>query len=151
MRERVRVVRPVPPRRPPRWLKLFNRINVALLRRGIGPGPQRLLTVPGRTTGRRRTTPVAVVSIGGERYIVAGFETSDWVKNARAAGWAIICRGKSRERVKLTEMPADTSPSILHEFARQVPGGRSFMTVAADASDAEFAEASFHHPVFRLD
>lgn len=65
-------------RRPPRWLKYANRINVALLGRGIGPASQRLLSVPGRNTGMRRTTPVAVVALDGERYIVAGYETSDW-------------------------------------------------------------------------
>src|ERR1022692_3798136 len=137
-------------RRPPRWLKFVNRINVALLRRGIGPGPQRLLSVPGRATGRRRTTPVAVVVVAGERYVVAGYETSDWVKNARAAGWGVIGRGKTNERVRLTEMPIEATPSILREFARKVPGSRSFLTVAASASDADFAEASTHHPVFRL-
>jgi hypothetical protein len=107
--------------------------------------------VPGRTTGIRRTTPVAVIAIDGQRYIVAGYETSDWVRNARVAGWGVIGRGKDNERVTLTEMPLDSTPAILREFARKVPGGRSFLTVAADGSDAEFAEASSHHPVFRLD
>ena len=139
------------PRRPPRWLKQANRINIVLLRRGIGPGSQRLLSVPGRATGIRRTTPVAVLAIDGQRYIVAGYETSDWVRNARVAGWGVIGRGKDNERVTLTEMPLDSSPAILREFARKVPGGRSFLTVAADGSDAEFAEASSHHPVFHLD
>jgi hypothetical protein len=138
------------PRRPPGWLKHANRINVALLRRGIGPGSQRLLSVPGRTTGMRRTTPVAVVAMDRERYIVAGYEASDWVKNARSAGWALIGRGKTNERVRLTEISPDHSVPVLREFARKVRGGRSFLTVRANASDAEFAEASTHHPVFRL-
>jgi F420H(2)-dependent quinone reductase len=137
-------------RRPPRWLTFFNRINVVLLRHGIGPGPQRLLSVPGRATGRRRTTPVAIVSVAGERCLVAGYETSDWIKNARAAGWGVIGRGKTCVRVALTEMPIEATPSILREFAREVPGSRSFLTVGAGASDADFAEACRHHPVFRL-
>jgi hypothetical protein len=98
----------------------------------------------------RRTTPVAVVAIDGERYIVAGYETSDWVKNARIAGWAVIGRGKTNERVKLTEVPPDHNIPVLREFARVVRGGRSFLTVRATGSDAEFAEASSHHPVFHL-
>jgi hypothetical protein len=71
-------------RRPPRWLKYANRINVALLGRGIGPASQRLLSVPGRNTGMRRTTPVAVVALDGERYIVAGYETSDWEERSHS-------------------------------------------------------------------
>jgi hypothetical protein len=73
-------------------LKQANRINIVLLRRGIGPGSQRLLSVPRRTTGIRRTTPVAVIAIDGQRYIVAGYKTSDWVRNARVAGWGVIGR-----------------------------------------------------------
>jgi hypothetical protein len=109
-----------------------------------------VLSLPGRTTGLRRTTPVAVITIDGERYIVGGYETSDWVKNARSAGWALIGRGTTNERVTLTEIPPDHSVPILREFARSVRGGRSFLTVRADATDAEFANASPHHPVFRL-
>jgi hypothetical protein len=137
-------------RRPPRWLQHANRVNVALLRRGIGPASQRLLSLPGRTTGIRRTTPVAVIAVDGQRYIVAGYETSDWVKNARRAGWGLIGRGTTKERVTLTEIPPEQGAPVLREFARHVRGGRSFLTVRADASAAEFAAASHHHPVFRL-
>jgi hypothetical protein len=137
-------------RDPPRWLKYANRINVGLLRRGIGPGSQRLLSIPGRTTGLLRTTPVAVVTVGGKRYLVAGYETSDWVKNARAAGWGIIGRGKASERVTLTELSPERGIQVLREFAHEVRGGRSFLTVKADGSDADFLDASAHHPVFQL-
>jgi hypothetical protein len=140
-----------PARRPPPWLKLANRLNVPLLRRGFGPGPQRLLSVPGRSTGLLRTTPVAIVEIDGHRYIVAGWETSDWVRNARAAGLGMIGRGRHVERVRLTELPVNERLPILREFARNVRGGRAFLTVRADASDDDFARASANHPTFRLD
>src|ERR1700680_126583 len=38
------------------------------------------------TAGAPRTTPVAAAAINGERYLVAGAETSDWVTTARMAG-----------------------------------------------------------------
>lgn len=123
---------------------------MAMLRRGIAPGPQWVLTTPGRSSGIPRSTPVAVLQTGGHRYLVAGYETSDWVKNARVAGSAVLQRGKRIERVQLAELPIDESPPILREFARRVRGGRAFMSVAANGSDAEFAEAALHHPVFRL-
>jgi deazaflavin-dependent oxidoreductase (nitroreductase family) len=138
-------------RRPPAWLKLANRLNVFLLRRGFGPGPQRLLSVPGRRSGHLRTTPVALVEVDGHRYLVAGWETSDWVKNVRAAGWGIVGRGRNSERVQLSEVPVDERLPIVREFARHVRGGRAFLTVAADASDDDFAKASPDHPIFRLD
>jgi F420H(2)-dependent quinone reductase len=148
---RLTVVTVQPARRPPRWLTLANRLNVSLLRRGIGAGPQRLLSVPGRRTGLLRTTPVALVEVEGHRYIVAGWETSDWVRNARAAGWGIVGRGRQSERVRLTELAINERMPILREFARNVRGGRAFLTVAADASDDDFAKASANHPTFRLD
>jgi deazaflavin-dependent oxidoreductase (nitroreductase family) len=138
-------------RRPPLWLKFVNRLNVPLLRRGFGPGPQRLLSVQGRGTGLVRTTPVALVEVDGHRYIVAGWETSDWVKNVRAAGWGVVGRGRHGERVQLREVPVDDRLPIVREFARHVRGGRGFLTVAADASDDDFATACANHPVFRLE
>ena len=140
-----------PTRRPPSWLTLANWLNVPLLRRGFGPGPQRLLSVPGRRTGLLRTTPVAIFEVDGHRYIVAGWEVSDWVRNARAAGWGIVGRGRHSERVRLTELPVNERLPILREFARTVRGGRAFLTVAPDASDDDFAKASANHPTFRLD
>jgi len=97
-----------------------------------------------------RETPVAIVEAGGNRFIVAGYEASAWVKNARAAGWGSLQRGKEQERVTLVEVGPDERPPILRQFARTVRGGRSFLTVNASATDAEFAAASTRHPVFRV-
>ena len=138
-------------RRAPRWLKVVNPINRFLLRRGIGPAPQHLLSIAGRRTGRMHTTPVAVVTVDGERYLVAGFDGSDWVRNARAAGTALLHRGLGREDVVLTEVPLIRRGPILRAFATQVRGGQPFLGVPASATDAAFAEAGARHPVFRLD
>jgi F420H(2)-dependent quinone reductase len=137
-------------RRAPGWLKLMNRLNQALLARGIGPGEQHLLSIPGRTSGIPRTTPVAVLEFNGTRYIVAGFAGADWVKNARHAGTAELHRGRRQERILLDELSVDQRPPILREFARRIRGGRGFLTVAANVTDDAFADASTQHPVFRV-
>ena len=126
-------------RRAPRWLRLVNPLNRVLLRRGIGPAPQYLLTVAGRRTGRPRTTPIAVLALNGHRYAVSGFDGADWVKNVRAAGHADLRRGRSVERIALTEIPAAQREPILREFVARVRGGSGFVTGAAD-----------RHPVFRI-
>ena len=72
--------------RLPRWLNLANPVIVALQRRGVVIGTMRLLSVPGRKSGKLRTTPVSPLKVTGERYIIAGLEEADWVKNARVAG-----------------------------------------------------------------
>jgi deazaflavin-dependent oxidoreductase (nitroreductase family) len=139
-----------PERRAPRWLKWINPINRFLLRHGIGPPPQHLLTTTGRSTGRARTTPVAVLAFEGERYLVAGFDGSDWVKNARATGRGQLQRGRSVENVALLEVPPDRRATILQLFAQKVRGGQSFLTVPPDAPASAFADAAPRHPIFRL-
>ena len=70
----------------PWWLGPMNRVVVALHRRGLAIGTMRLLSVPGRKSGELRTTPVSPLTVDGKRYVVAGLEGADWVKNARVAG-----------------------------------------------------------------
>jgi hypothetical protein len=137
-------------RRAPGWLRLVNPINRFMLRRGIGPAPQHLLSIAGRKTARIRTTPVAVLAVDGERYVVAGFDGSDWVKNARAAGRGALVRGRRDEQVILTEVPVEDRGPILRTFARQVRGGAAFLTVPGDASPEAFAAAAERHPVFQV-
>ena len=55
----------------------------------------------GRNSGKRRTTPVAVIVFQGERYLVAGFDSSNWVKNARVAGRGELRRGRKIGRCEI--------------------------------------------------
>ena len=139
-----------PERRAPLWLKWINPINRFLLKRGIGPPTQHLLTTLGRKSGRTRTTPVALVTFEGERYIVAGFDGADWVQNARAAGRGQLQRGRSLESVALVEVPLEQRAPILQLFAHKIRGGQAFLTVAPSAPHSTFVEAAPRHPIFRL-
>jgi len=137
-------------RRAPSWLKWVNPINRFLLSRGIGPAPQYVLTTVGRRSGKLRSTPVAVLTVEGERYLVAGYDGSDWVKNARAAGRATLRRGDKLEDVALVEVAVGQRAALLQQFARTIRGGQSFLTVAAGAPRAAFERAAPQHPVFRV-
>jgi deazaflavin-dependent oxidoreductase (nitroreductase family) len=137
-------------RRAPAWLKLVNPINRFMLGRGIGPAPQHLLSVVGRKTGKAHATPVALIAVDGERYVVAGFDGSDWVKNARAAGKGALVRGRSIEQVALIEVPVGERGRILQVFARRIRGGTRFLTVPAGGSPEAFAAAAARHPVFQV-
>ncbi|HEY8757623.1 MAG TPA: nitroreductase/quinone reductase family protein [Candidatus Limnocylindria bacterium] len=138
-------------RRAPTWLTFANRVNRPLLRRGFGPRPQHLLVVEGRKSGVVRATPIAVLEQAGARYLVAGFDGADWIKNVRhQGGRAVLQRGARREHVMLLELPVGERAPILRAFARKVRGGRAFVTVAPDAPDHDFVTASPLHPVFRI-
>src|SRR5438874_1907249 len=97
----------------PGWLKPVNRIVVALQRLGLSIGTMHVLAIPGRKSGKLRTTPVSLMRIGDKRYVVGGLSNADWVQNARAAGWGIIAYGRKKERVALVELPLEERAPVL--------------------------------------
>jgi len=139
--------------RLPRWLKLANPVIVALQRRGVVIGTMRLLSVPGRKSGELRTTPVSPMTTDGERYIIAGFEGADWVKNVRRAGWGILARGRKEKRVILVELPTGERAPVLREFPLKVPRGVQFFRqlYSIDGTPEEFEALASRCPVFRVE
>src|SRR5919202_3598728 len=133
----------------PRWLKPANRVIVALQRLGLVIGTMRLLSVPGRKSGKLRTIPVSPLAVNGHRYVVAGLEGADWVKNARIAGWGILARGLKQERVNLVELPPRERAPVLREFPRKVPHGVRFFQqlYGIAATPAEFEARAPKCPV----
>ena len=79
----------MPELRPPRYLKSMNKFVIGLQKLGIRTGPAMVLTVPGRKTGRPRSTPMTPFEHRGGLYTVAGYPGADWAANARAAGAGI--------------------------------------------------------------
>ena len=139
--------------RLPRWLKFANPVIVALQRRGVVIGTMRLLSVPGRKSGQLRTTPVSPLMVEGERYIIAGLEDAEWVKNARVAGWGILARGRDRERVNVVELPLRERGPVLREFPRKVPRGVQFFRqlYGISGTPEEFEALAPRCPVFRVE
>ena len=62
------------PVRPPWWLKPWNKVFIRMSRLGLSFGGESpvVLTVPGRTSGRERSTPVTPMIVDGREYVVAG-------------------------------------------------------------------------------
>jgi hypothetical protein len=136
----------------PGWLKPVNRLVVVLNRAGLAVGTQHVLSIRGRKTGKLRSTPVSLLTVDGRRYVCTGFAT-DWVKNARTAGWGLLSRGRRTDRVVLVELPIEQRAPILREFPRQVPHGVAyFERILGLPSDPEaFVAAAPRCPVFRID
>jgi hypothetical protein len=136
----------------PKWLKFANRLIIVVNYLGIGFGTWYILSIPGRKTGKMRSTPVSVLHVNGQRYVVTGFETQ-WVKNARKAGWGTLRRGWKHERVAVVELPVEERGPILREFPHQVPHGVAYFEKLLNLpGDSEaFAAAAPRCPVFRFD
>ena len=139
--------------RLPSWLKVVNRVVIALQRLGFVVGTMHVLAVPGRRSGVFRSTPVSLLTVDTHRYIVAGLDDADWVLNARVAGHGMLRRGRTEEHVSLVEFPVEERARILREFPRLVPQGVPFFTrlYGVTADPDQFAGLAETCPVFRVE
>ena len=140
----------------PWWLKYVNKVMIGLQKLGVnfgGNGPV-VLTVPGRKTGKPRSTPVTPMTVDGKRYVVGGVPGSDWAANVRVAGAATLHRGRTSESVRMVEMSVDDARPLLREFPVRVPTGVGFIKnagVVSGPNPDEFEALAGRCPVFRMD
>ena len=144
----------------PRSVRVANVLITTLLRAGlplVGPAlvignyPMYLLTVRGRKSGQQRTVPLVIIERNGKRYVGSPYGIVDWVRNLRAAGEAILTRGRRAETVNARELPTDEAALILREETRGGNPFTRFYGVTADSSLEEFERAAISHPVFVLE
>lgn len=138
----------------PRYLKPMNRLVKAMQRLGIRTGPAMVLTVPGRKTGKPRTTPMTPFTYRGGLYTVAGYPGADWAANARAAGSGVLSRGRRSREVTIVELDAEASRPVLREFPAQVPVGVGFAKrsgLVREGTPDEFEALAGTLAVFRFD
>jgi deazaflavin-dependent oxidoreductase (nitroreductase family) len=122
-----------------------------LARLGLAGKRTHILTVVGRKTGRRYSTPVQLVFQDGQRWLVAPYGERPWVRNARAAGSVELTRALRTERLRIEEVDADTAAPILREYVRKTPVTKPYFDAGVDSPLEEFAAEAPRHPVFRLE
>jgi deazaflavin-dependent oxidoreductase (nitroreductase family) len=81
--------------------RLINWWFRTLTKLGLGASYRQILTVPGRKTGQLHSTPVDVIEVGGQRWLVAGYGPANWVLNTRAHGQVTLRRGSHSETYKV--------------------------------------------------
>lgn len=144
----------------PGYVPVGSKVVSALLRAGfkpVGPYvvfgkyPMYLLTVRGRKSGLPRTTPIATIVRNGKRYVSTPYGIVDWVRNLRAAGEAVLTRGRRSETVSARELPESEAALLLREeVLANNPFTRGY-GVTRDSSLAEFERAVADHPMFALE
>ena len=136
---------------PALYKRILNRIMRVWIRLRLPPGKYHMLTVKGRRSGRPHSTPVSVVCIEGQRWLVAPYGPRNWVKNARVAGQVTLQRGRRKEVVAVQEEhdPAQCAP-VLKRYLNQEPITRPFFDAKPGSLPEEFASEAHRHPVFRL-
>jgi len=138
----------------PGWFtrRVFNPFVAWLTRAGFSVWGSRELRVRGRTSGEWRATPVNLLSLEGERYLVAPRGETHWVKNLRAAGEGELRVGHHTEAFQAEEVADDGKVEILRAYLKRwkLEVGVFFDGVSATSPDAEIRRIAPDHPVFRI-
>ena len=140
--------------RPPRYLKRMNKLMIAVQKLGIPTGPAMVLTVPGRKSGKPRSTPMTPFRFDGGLYVVAGYPGAAWAANARAAGTGTLSRGRRSRRIQIVELSAAQARPVLRAFPVEVPVGVTFAKssgMVVDGTSDEFEALAGRLAVFRFD
>lgn len=139
----------------PGWFtrNVMNRLVRRLARMGVSVWGSSELRVRGRRTGEWRSTPVNVLTVDGQRYLVAARGEAQWVRNIRAVGGGEIRVGRRVETISVDEVADTDKPAVLRPYLERwsFEVGAFFDGVDAGSTDAELAAAGPRHPVFRLD
>ncbi len=137
---------------PGRFDAVFNSVVAWLTERGVSLLGSRVLTVPGRSTGEPRSTPVNLLEHDGERYLVAPRGNTQWVRNVRAAGGAQLRVGRRVEEVTLTELPVDDRLPVIRVYLARWGWevGRFVEGLTKDSTDNEVRAVAPGMPVFRV-
>jgi deazaflavin-dependent oxidoreductase (nitroreductase family) len=138
-------------REPTTVEKIFNRVFGFLVGLGLGFPHKYLLEVRGRKSGKLYSTPVNLLEIDAQRYLVAPRGRTQWVRNAEAAGEVTLKRGSERRRFRLRAISDSEKPPILKayldSFKREV---QRYFPVAAGSPAPAFAELAASYPAFEL-
>lgn len=110
------------------------------------PATVRRLSVPGRVSGRWRSTPVALLDHDGASYLVAAFGVTDWALDLRAAGRGRLTRADGRDTFEITavEVPVADRGPVLTAYRTafgSAPGVAGAFRALPDPAD---------HPTFRI-
>lgn len=141
--------------RAPSFVAKINPLVQRMMGIGVPMGPNGLITIRGRISGERRTTPVAFVEIGSRTWVQSPFGDVNWVRNLRAAGEATITFGKRRSEVRAVELSGGEKVEFYREvlgpYVRGMRGGRFIARILglSEALDDPIAAAG-RYPVFEL-
>jgi deazaflavin-dependent oxidoreductase (nitroreductase family) len=139
------------PYRKSLWRRALNVLVRPLAKLGLTGPRTHLLTVRGRVSGKPWSTPVSIVRVGKERWLVAPYGERNWVKNTRAAGWVELRRGRRRERLSVVELSSEDAVPVLRRYYELGRVTRPFFEVGPDSTDTEWLAEAPRHPVFRLE
>lgn len=115
--------------------------------------PIATVVVTSHRTGASVSVPLAMVRVGGHRYVVAiRGEQSQWPQHVRAADGAVTLRHGRTEHVRLVELGDDHAQRarVLQAYLRTNPEARHLVPVDHTASLTQLSDVAAHLPMFRV-
>jgi hypothetical protein len=119
---------------------------------GISVWGSRELRVRGRVSGEWRSTPVNLLTIEGERYLLAPRGVTQWVRNLRVSREGELRVGRRVEQFRATELADDVKLPILRAYLQRWGWevGKLFEGLDKHSSDEQLIAAAGGFPVFRV-
>jgi deazaflavin-dependent oxidoreductase (nitroreductase family) len=126
--------------------------RIAVGRLGVDHDGVRVLEIKGRTSGVWRATPVRVLDLDGQQYLVAPQGETQWVRNLRVQKRGRLRVGRRVADFQAAELSDQDKVPVLRAYFRRWWSQTARLTTltAPDAPDAEVMRAAPLHPVFRL-
>jgi deazaflavin-dependent oxidoreductase (nitroreductase family) len=129
-----------------------------LLALGMPMGPNVLMTVRGRKTGKDYTFPIATLEASGREFLFSPFGEVNWVANLRAAGEMTLHRGRRDRRMRAFELTPEVAAPYLEEGMRAVLGMPIFGSMVAGwygidrrSTAEDYRAAARRHPGFEIE
>lgn len=138
--------------KPNRGAAVLNGLIAGLTKLGVTVWGSRMLHVRGRKSGVYRSTPVNLLTLDGQRYLVAPRGHTQWVRNLRVAQEGELHLGRRVEPFTPTELADDDKPAVLRAYLKRwkFEVGQFFDGVGPDASDDELRRIAPGYPIFRI-
>lgn len=130
--------------------RAVNAIMTPLVKVGLGPGYTYLLTTTGRKSGVARTTPVNIIELEGEKWLVSSYGDVGWVHNVRALPQVTLRRGGSKHSFRVEPAEPEQAGAVLKDYVRRVPITAPYFDAKKDDPVERFTAEQDRHPVFRL-
>jgi deazaflavin-dependent oxidoreductase (nitroreductase family) len=102
-----------------RSMLVFNKLVAWLTNRGISLMGSRVLSVRGRKSGEWRSTPVNLLTLDGQPYLVAPRGHVQWVRNLRVNPEARLRLGPTTEAFRAVELADADKPEILRLYLKK--------------------------------
>lgn len=132
---------------------LLNKTVGRLAKVGISLMGSRLLSVRGRKSGEWRSTPVNVLTVDGQRYLVAPRGHTQWVRNLRVNTEGRLTIGRRTEIFRAEELADPDKPEILRAYLKKWAwevGAFFGDDVRADSPTETLLHVAPGFPVFKI-